>query len=475
VGLRTVEIRPVGLQRLEPLIGPERAAAFWAVAARAREFFAGRRVVNVNSTPRGGGVAELLQTLLAYARGAGIDTQWAVISGTPEFFDITKRLHNRLYGQAGDGGPLGADQRRVYEAVARESVADLLTLVRPRDLVLLHDPQPAPLVAPLRAAGARVIWRCHVGIDHQNEHSATAWDFLRPYIEPADGFVFSRRAFAPSWIPEDRLAVVAPSIDPFAAKNGTLGHDELLAVLRQAGVLAAGAGDEEAPRFTRRDGSVGQLVRRVDTVGTGVVPSPSVPVVLQASGWDALKDMPGVMEGFARHCPMPDAHLVLAGPDAQGVADDPEAGGVLAACVAHRQGLPEKARRRIHLVCVPLADPDEAATVVNALQRHATVVVQKSLAEGFGLTVAEAMWKHRPVVGSAVGGILDQIVPDVTGVLIDDPHDLAAFGDAVARLLDDPGLAAGMGAHGHEQARTYFLADRHLSDWAAVFSVLGAE
>jgi trehalose synthase len=225
-------------------------------------------------------------------------------------------------------------------------------------------------------------------------------------------------------------------------------------------------------RFTRRDGTTGVISRRVDLLGTEPVPDASVPVVLQASRWDVMKDMPGVMNGFARLiAPQTDAHLVLAGPETSGVADDPEADGVLRACRDDWQRFPEDLRRRIHLACVPMADGDEAAAIVNALQRHATVVVQKSFAEGFGLTVTEAMWKSRPVVGGAVGGIVDQIVPGETGWLVD-PHDLDDYARAVCSLLLDPPGAERMGAAGRERTVSEFLGDRHLERWAALFEQL---
>jgi trehalose synthase len=206
-------------------------------------------------------------------------------------------------------------------------------------------------------------------------------------------------------------------------------------------------------------------------VGTQPPPPPDVPIVLQASRWDTLKDMPGVMLGFAeRLAGLGDAHLMLAGPEAIGVADDPEAMGVLEECRTIWRRLPARARERIHLVCVPMADPDEAAAIVNALQRYATVVVQKSLAEGFGLTVAEAMWKGRPVVGSAVGGIIDQIVSGETGWLLADPTDLDEYANAIGRLLADRAGADRMGAGGQQRARSHFLADRHLSQWAELFA-----
>jgi trehalose synthase len=470
--LREVEVRPLEPHRFAPVIGPERMAAFDATADAARGFLGGRRVININSTATGGGVAELLQTLLAYARGVGIDARWFVIEGNPAFFAITKRIHNHLYGGPGDGGPLGDDERRHYERTLDASVAPLQAIAREGDIVLLHDPQTAALVPAAKDAGALVVWRCHVGIDTPNEWSECAWRFLRPYVELADAFVFSRDRFAPEWVPRDRLAIVAPSIDPFSAKNEPIDPEGVLATLQRAGLLD-GPPHWTPPPFTRRDGSHGRVERVADLAGTGPPPPPDVPLVLQASRWDAMKDMLGVMVGFAEHVvPGEDAHLVLAGPASSGVADDPESGRVLAECLAAWQGLPARARERIHLTCVPMHDPDEAAAIVNALQRRASVVVQKSIAEGFGLTVAEAMWKARAVVASNVGGIADQIVSGDSGLLIDDPHDLAAYGAAVRSLLDHPPEAARIGEHAQRRAAEHFLGDRHLREWAHLFSQL---
>lgn len=470
--LRNVEVRPLPPERLHPLIGPERAARFEAAAEAARALLAGRTVWNVNSTATGGGVAELLQTLLAYARGVGVDAQWRVIEGNAAFFDVTKRVHNHLYGMPGDGGPLGSAEREVYERTLAPNADALRALSRPQDIVLLHDPQAAGLAAAAKSTGARVVWRCHVGVDEQNEHSEEAWEFLRRHLDAVDAFVFSCEQFAPAWVDRDRLVVIAPSIDPFAAKNEPMPAENVVPLLRWVGLLD---GATEAPdvRFTRRDGSPGHVTCQVDMLGTGRPPA-EVPLVMQASRWDALKDMGGVMRAFAeRAADLDEAHLLLAGPAPSGVMDDPESGGVLADCLALWRSFSPRLRARLHLVSVPMRDPDEAATIVNALQRHASVVTQKSIAEGFGLTVAEAMWKARPVVGTRVGGIAEQIVPGETGWLVDDPHDLDAFAKSVRALLADPADAERMGTNGQVRACERYLGDRHLQQWAALFHALG--
>ena len=459
-----VLVQALDPNRLTPVIGPARIAALYDAAARTRERLDGRRVININSTATGGGVAELLTTLLGYARGVGIGADWLVIHGDPDFFAVTKRIHNWLHGSPGDGGEIGADERRAYERVTDANAEGVLAAVRRDDVVVVHDPQPAGLVPRLVDHGARVVWRCHVGIDQPNEWTDRAWSFLRPYVEPAHAYVFSRGAFAPPFLALDRLAIIAPSIDPLSPKNVELSRMQISSLLASADLVArSGPGTADfvarPARVVREDGP----------------PGPRVPLVVQISRWDRLKDMGGVLEGFAEHVsPDTGAHLVLAGPAFSGVADDPEAEAVWEEIVQRWQELPLHDRERIHLVLIPMEDPAENALVVNALQRHAAIVVQKSIAEGFGLTVAEAMWKTRPVVGSAVGGISDQLVDGRSGVLLQDPRDLAAFGRVLSDLLADPAERRRLGRNAHRRASTYFLPDRHLLNYAHLLGWVAA-
>jgi trehalose synthase len=393
--VQVVEVRPVALERLASALSPERVQALGAGAARARANFGDRVIWHVNATARGGGVAEMLQTLLAYGIGAHIDNRWLVLDGNPEFFSITKRIHNLLHGDAGDGGELGEPEHAHYRQVLAADLCELLSRVAPRDIVVLHDPQTAGLADGLSDMGVRVAWRCHVGRDSTNDRTATAWEFLRRYLERVDAFVFSRRVYAPEWVDDARLAVIPPSIDPFSTKNCELTRQAVSAVLATAG-LVSGADPDGPVSFDRRDGSSGTVRRH-----TGLLDSPPPPhdarLVIQVSRWDRLKDMSGVMAGFARmSADAPDdTHLMLVGPDVSGVADDPEGAGVLAECRERWHALPEAVRARVHLASIPTDDVDENAIIVNALQRHAYIVVQKSLVEGFGLTVTEAMWKGR--------------------------------------------------------------------------------
>jgi trehalose synthase len=218
-------------------------------------------------------------------------------------------------------------------------------------------------------------------------------------LTEAEAIVVSRPAFAPPWADPAQVHVIQPSIDPFSAKNEALSLRNSGLALSYVGLLDGAIETPPAVSFARRDGSPGRINRRVDVVQTGPPAPADVPLVVQISRWDRMKDMVGVMTGFVQHVhPSLEAHLLLCGPVVTGVADDPEAAEVLDECTELWRQLPHAARSRVHLACIPMADPDENAAIVNAIQRHASIVVQKSLAEGFGLTVAEAMWKRKPVV-----------------------------------------------------------------------------
>jgi trehalose synthase len=267
------------------------------------------------------------------------------------------------------------------------------------------------------------------------------------------------------------ISIIPPSIDVFSQKNHDMTEPQVLSILMTAGIL--GGRPPGDPTYTHHDGRIDHVRRRA-VMDEDARLAAGDPLVVQVSRWDPLKDPIGVMRGFADHvAPLaPAARLLLAGPSPEGVIDDPEGGLVLEEVRAARLALPAGVRERIHLASLPMADRSENAAIVNAVQRHATVIVQKSLAEGFGLTVAEAMWKRRPVVAPALGGIEDQIQDGVNGVLLDDPTDLQAYGAAVLELLEDPRRAEVIGDAAHERVRAQFLGSRHLIQYMALFSRL---
>ena len=414
------------------------------------ERLGGRTFWHVNSTSEGGGVAEMLSSLLPYLSGAGWDARWAVISGDPAFFDVTKDIHNSLHGAAPADG--GVDPEGVYERTTRANAEQLLEHIGPGDAVLLHDAQTAGLIGPLVDAGAHVAWQCHVGTDVPNDHARAAWDMLRPSVERALRFVFTRGAYLWDGLDHERLCVIPPAIDALSPKNAPMSDDDVLALLGGSGVL---------------DTSHGTDTRRVVRAGGARTIPVDARIVLQVSRWDRLKDPIGFIRMFDEHlADLPDVHLVFAGPATNGVDDDPEGADVRAACEEVWRSLAADVQDRVHLLSLPMGDVDENARIVNALQRRADVVVQKSLQEGFGLTVAEAMWKSRPVVASRVGGIQDQIEHGTSGLLVDDPYDIAACARHVRSVLEDRVCADRLGSAARCRVHDHFLAPRILTQYA---------
>jgi trehalose synthase len=467
----------VGARSIEPFaafVERPRLAALQARADGIRHVLGTRAIWNINSTRAGGGVAEMLLSSLRYAQGLGIAARWLVLEGPPEFFRLTKRLHNALHGSIGDGSPLGPEQAAFFEHVTRDNLGLLDTLVREGDIVICHDPQTAGLVTHLTKRGAHVVWRCHIGHEHGDAEVERGWHFLRPYLEPAELAVFSRLAYAPAWIAAQRTIVLPPNIDPFSVKNQQLSESTVTAILAHTG-LVAGERSAQAPVFTRDDASVGRVDREAEVIRLGAAPRPEAPLVVQVSRWDAIKDPIGVLEGFARMIaayPACKAELVLAGPSLDGVSDDPESAQVFATLERAFRALPHAVRRSVHLALLPMQDAEENAAIVNALQRHAAVIAQKSLYEGFGLTVTEAMWKRRPVVASAVGGIADQIRDDVDGLLVHDPTNLNEFAELLRRPLQDRALAQRLGDAGYARVCEKYLTITALEHWAMLLEQL---
>jgi trehalose synthase len=447
-------------QRLFRLIGAKRSDELIDAAGRARAALDGSRVWNISSTAAGGGVAEMLRSIVGYSDGIGIDNHWVVIEGDQNFFRITKRLHNRLHGSRGDDGTLGRSEADHYEAVLAENSVGLLNRIREGDVAVLHDPQTLGLAGTLAEHGVRVVWRCHVGTERSNEFTQESWHFLEPYLAPCRAHVFSHGGFVPWLLAGSPILIIAPAIDPFSAKNRPLDAARLDRLLIKAGLFEDHGGPASSTESVF--GGAGP-VSREDRL------------VVQVSRWDHLKDMAGVLKGFAAEVAgHRGVRLALVGPEVSAVSDDPEGARVLDECVTLWESLPQKVRSTIRIIELPMDDTELNALIVNAIQRHATVVVQKSLEEGFGLTVAEAMWKTRPVVASAVGGIVDQVAPG-SGVLLSDPTDLAAFGHAVTDLLERPKEMAAMGHRARVRIRSHFLSDRLLGDCMRLIEMVTQE
>lgn len=417
--LHEVDVGAIDAARLEPLIGAGRMAQFERTAEASRDALAGNSVLNVNSTAAGGGVAEMLQTLLAYARGAGVDARWLVIEGDPAFFAITKRIHNGLYGFPGDGGDLGEAERTHYEGVLQRNVDELLAFVRPGDVVVIHDPQPAGLIKSKGDRG-KWIWRCHIDLTAANE---TYWSFLRPYVQAYDAAIFTMPEYVKKDLQIGKVAIVPPAIDPLSPKNAPMSDEDAARVVSLYGI------------------------------------DPTRPMLVQVSRFDPWKDPLGVIDVYrAVRQRFPEVQLVLVGSMAH---DDPEGMEYYQRTKDYAEGDTD-----IHL----LSNIDGVGNVeVNAIQRMATVVLQKSLREGFGLTISEGLWKGKPVIGGNVGGIPLQIQDGETGYLVTSIEECSK---RTLELMRNPVRAQKMGERGREVVRQNFLSTANLRNYLRLFSDL---
>jgi len=369
-----------------------------------------RSLVTVNSTAVGGGVAEILSRLVPLSRELGVDIRWEVMKGGADFFAVTKRVHNALHGTR---ETFSAHDYDIFGETTRRNLSELDL---DADIVFVHDPQPVGLIQARRPTRGRWAWRCHIDLSAPQED---IWKFLAAYVSRYDASVFSAPQFARDLgLPQ---VMIAPSIDPLSDKNRELTENEINDALNRLNV----------PR--------------------------DKPIVTQVSRFDRLKDPVGVIEAFRLARRYNQCRLVLAG---GGAADDPEGTAVLQAVHAAADGDPD-----IHI----LELPPTAHVEINAIQRVSTVVVQKSLREGFGLTVSEALWKGRPVIASAVGGIPLQITHRYSGILT---HTVEGTAFWIKQLLNAPEYARRLGENGREHVRMNFLLTRHLRDYLLLFLFL---
>jgi trehalose synthase len=394
------------LERYERLVGGANIRALQALARSLR----GHRVVMVNTTKTGGGVAEILHRVVAILNELGIPTSWEIMEGDARFFAVTKKMHNAFHGHS---QPLTDDDREVY----REwTVREAKRLALDGDLILIHDPQPAALIEHRRTAGQKWIWRCHIDLSRRDE---AHWEFLRPHVEQYDAAVFSHIEFVPPLtVP---AILVAPSIDPFAEKNREMGEDE------------------------------------VESIWVGLGLEPRGGWLTQISRFDRIKDPVGVIDAFSLIRARRPARLLLAG---GGASDDPEGAEVLGEVRERAKGLED---------VTILELPPQSDREINALQRGSTVVIQKSLREGFALTISEALWKRRAVVASAVGGIPLQVLHERTGLL---SRSIEGTAFQAIRLLDNPDLRRVLGVQGRAHVRDNFLHTREVRDYLAAFASL---
>ncbi len=395
-----------GLDDYRGIVGVNAVEELRLLASR----LAGKSVLNVNSTAVGGGVAEILSRLVPLLRELGVEASWEVIKGGEDFHAATKRFHNALHGSA-----VSVTDRdyRIYEETLKENLASLRL---DDDIVFIHDPQPAGLVQERKARGNRWIWRCHIDLSRPDPG---VWKFLQGYVRQYDACVFSAPSFAQSLpIPE---VLISPSIDPLSDKNRELAPEEIGAILDRLHIPTDKA------------------------------------LVTQVSRFDRLKDPLGVIEAFRMARASAVARLLLVGGPAD---DDPEGAQVLAE-------VQEKARgdENILVLCLPPTSHLE----INALQRASTIILQKSLREGFGLTVTEGLWKQKPVIAGAVGGLPTQIRHKHSGILT---HSIDGTAYWLRHLLNEPAYASWLGTNGREGVRQNFLLTRQLRDYLLLFIFL---
>lgn len=369
--------------------------------------FGGRTVQNINSTAVGGGVAEILNRLIPLLNELGVRARWDVIKGGYQFFWVTKKIHNALHGAKVRITP------EMWDIFHETNEMNLKQMQCNADIVFVHDPQPIGLINQRDKYNNKWIWRCHVDVSEPNEK---VWEFLHKFIVKYDAAVFSSPQFSP--ILPIRQFMVPPSIDPLSDKNRDLSQETIEEILTRFGI--------------KND----------------------KPIITQISRFDYLKDPVGVVEAFQMVKKYNDCQLILAGGTA---TDDPESDKVLTEIREKAGDDPD-----IHILEIPSGSDIE----INALQRASTIIVQKSIREGFGLTVSEALWKGKPVVASAVGGIPLQIAHKFNGLLC---HSIEGAALAIKQLLNNPEFARKLGENGQEHVRQHYLLTRHLKDYLLLF------
>ena len=442
----------------------------------------GRTIWMVNSTAQGGGVAEMLPRLIALMTDLGLSVRWGVIgSNDPAFFALTKRLHNLIHGDGRGGLELTSDDLALYESVNRDNADALSEHLKPQDILIVHDPQPLPLGHFLRQRLAlTTLWRCHIGLDQRTDETRAAWRFLRPYLETYQQAIFSAPEYIPSFL-AGRAAIVYPALDPLSHKNRELAVRKIVGILCNSGLQTAHH-PVVTPEF-------GNRVKRVLPDGSTALPGEIGllfrPTVLQVSRWDRLKGWAPLLEAFVRvkqHLSergnpqlaegarrrLELSRLVLAGPDPDSISDDPEGLEVFDDICARYRALDAVLQDDVVLLSLPMQSRKYNALIVNALQRCASVVVQNSLREGFGLTVAEAMWKQIAVLGTDACGIRLQVRDRIDGFLSDDPEDSGEIAEKLIEMLINPVGRQLMGRSAQRRVYDEFLIFRQISRYLEV-------
>lgn len=407
-----INTRKRSIEDYKNLISPDLYERIGKTAKRLR----GLRVAEINATAKGGGVAELLLSCVPLLNSLGLKTSWYVLPPDEEFFEVTKFIHNALQGKQGE---LTKRQKAVYLSHTEKFAKEIAKIQA--DIFVIHDPQPVGAVYFLEGFIKPAVWRCHIDLSNPN---LAVWDFLKPFVSQYDKVVFSMPEYVPSGFPHNKVSIFTPAIDPLNIKNKPLALKRAKKIVSFFGI------------------------------------NPKKPLVTQVSRFDPWKDPAGVINSYKiAKKEIPDLQLALVGELA---SDDPEGERIYEQ--VKNEALSDK---DIFRLCLPHSD-----ITINAFQRASDIIIQKSIREGFGLTVTEAMWKSKAVIGGNVGGIRHQIENGKSGILV---SSVSGCADAIVELIEKPELRAYLGENARERVREKFLMPRKVFDWLNIFEGIVVE
>jgi len=415
-----------------------------------------KKVWMINSTAQGGGVAEMMPTIIDLLRQLGVDAEWLVLeTNNKDFFDLTKRIHNLIHG-SGTNYYFSKEDREVFEQVNKENSDYLLSRVNKDDIVVIHDPQPISLIKFLPSE-IKTIWRCHIGLDKENKQTKAVWEFLKPYLELYNHHVFTTQDYVPEFLKETS-SIIYPGLCPLTEKNKELSIKEIVEILISGGLHTKG--------YTS---CFNHIVQRIKFKPEDIE-FLYKPTITQISRWDRLKGWQNLIEGFVhfKKTNNSDAQLVLGGPDPKYIQDDPEGLEVFNQLCDFYNSVPEKIQEDIAILLLPMESITENALIVNALQRVSTIIAQNSIQEGFGLTCTEAMYKAKPIIGTLACGLREQIRDEIDGVLIKEqtPKEIA---DKIHFILNSK---TKFGINGEKRVIDNFLVFSQVKSWIKVLGSL---
>lgn len=444
-------------------------------------FFKDRTIYMLNSTAKGGGVAEMLPRYINIFRELGVNIEWLVMHPDQEaFFSLTKNLHNLIHGAGSTD--IASEEKKLYNRVSRKVADGIKPYLKENDILVVHDPQPMGAGALLKKeTGVTTLWRCHIGLDKHTEETRAAWHFLSDYADPYDHGIFTASEYIPSYF-AGKSSIIYPSLDPLSHKSRVLSAHKLMGILCNAGL-----GKEHEPVLTppfsepamrlQPDGSF-QRADEPEEIGLMYRPT-----ITQVSRWDRLKGFKPLMDGFIHlkknlinRDDIPERHrnrlkivrLVMAGPDPSSIQDDPEGIEVLQSLIDTYKDLEPEIQKDIALLTLPMNSSKENALMVNAIQRCSTVIAQNSLKEGFGLTATEAMFKAIPVIGTSAVGLRLQIRDQIDGLMVQNPEDPIEIAEKLDTILSEAKQREFYAINAQKRIHDEFLLFKQIARWLRV-------